>query len=265
MGFLIPKQLEKNSKNIGPSHWLKVLFLLIITGLLTWYGKFYEPQPMTTRVNGLAIWVLPHKNGLGALIVLPNDDNDSNNVSTGLRIWLSPPDSLLAFEKTKPRYRGREIILIGDTLSETLRDDMLSTLDSNGNFLWLGPLGKEQTGEDVFAKLKLINDKPGDYILDLVHEGYKLRFFGSQTALDSSGEEPLSVAVLMFNPANESEPPLKENRKIQSLIWKGKKEKETDSTRIALNYANALALISYDKKNRFFAKRLHIKNWNPEN
>ncbi len=235
--------------------------MLFVTGLLTWYGKFYKPKPMLTRLNELAIWVLPHKNGLGALVVLPNDNNDSNNVRTGLRIWLSPPDSLLAFERTKPRYRGKNIILIGDTLNENLRKDMLSTLDSNGNFFWLGPLGSELTGEDVFAKLKLINDKPKDYILDLIYEGYKLRFFGSQTALDSGGQEPLSVAVLMFNPANENELPFKDSKQIQTLIWKGKKE--TDSTRIALNYANALALISYDAKNQFFAKRLHIKNWNP--
>jgi len=264
MGFLFPKQLDKNSKKIGIKHWLKVLLLLFITGALTWYGKYYKPPPMLTRINELAVWILPHKNGLGALAVLPNDGNDSNNVRTGLRIWLSPPDSLLAFERSKPRYRGRDIILIGDTLNENLRKDMLSTLDSNGNFFWLGPLGKEQTGEDVFAGLKLVNDKPQDYILDLIYEGYKLRFFGSQTALDSSAEEPLSVMVLMFNPANGSEPSFKDSKKIQSLIWKGKKENETDSSRIALNYAGAIALISHDKKRGFFARRLHIKNWNPE-
>jgi hypothetical protein len=264
MGFLFPKLLGENSKKIGLEHWLKVLILLLITGLLTWYGKYYEPSPVITRVNELAVWILPHKNGLGAMAVLPNDNNDSNSIRTGLRIWLSPPDSLLVFEKTKPRYRGRDIIVIGDTLNDALKENVLSTLDSSGNFYWLGPFGKEQTGEDVFAELKLINDKPQDYLLDIIYEGYKLRFFGSQTALDSGGQEPLSVAILMFKPANENEPPLMNSKQIQTLIWRGKKENENDPTRIALNYTEAFALISFDNKGGLFAKRLHVKGWNPE-
>jgi hypothetical protein len=240
-----------------------VCILLTITALLTWYGKFHEPSPMLTHINDFGVWIIPHKNGLGALVALPNDGNDSNKVSMGLRIWVSPPDSLLAFERlSSVRYRGRDILVIGDSLGDSLKQDLLSTLDSNGNFYWLGPLNAELTGEDVFAELKLFNYNPKDYILDIIYEGYKLRFFGSQTALDSLAEEPLSVAVLMFKLANQSEPPFKNNKQIQSLIWNGKNE-TSDPSRIALNYEEAMAIIYYHNKNGLSARRLHLKDWNP--
>jgi hypothetical protein len=264
MGLLTPSFSNKDSKKLGTVHWVKVLILFLITGLLTWYGKYHKPRPMLTRINEFAVWIVPCQNSLSALVVLPNDDNDSNDVRTGLRIWLQPPDSILVFERNSAaRYRGKNIVAIGDSLNENLKQDLFSTLDSNGNFYWLGPLGTEQTGEDVFAELKLIDAKVQDYLLDIIYEGHKLRFFGSQVALDSSAEEPLSAAVLMFEQTNDIEPPFKNNRQIQSLIWYGKNSQgETDSSRIALNYDEALALISYDKKRGLSAKRLHIKNWN---
>jgi len=263
MGLLFPSSSAKYSKKLGVGHWVRVLILIIVTGLLTWYGKIYKPPPALTYINDFAVWVIPHKNGLGALIALPNDNNDSNNVRTGLRIWVRPPDSLLAFERNGIRYRGKNIVVIGDTLNDSLKRDMLSTLDSNGNLFWLGNLSEKYTGEDVYAKLKLFNDNPQDYMLDLVYENYKLRFFGSQAALDSVGEEPLSVAVLMFKPNNENEPPLKESGLVQSLIWKGK-SLGSDSSRIALNYQEAFALVSYNKKLGLRAKRMYLKNWNPD-
>jgi len=264
MGLLTPNFSDKDSKKLGPvnwiKHWVKVLILLLITGLLTWYGKFHKPAPMLTRINDFAVWIVPCNNSLSAMVVLPNDGNDSNDVRTGLRIWLQTPDSLLAFERTSAaRYRGKNVVAIGDSLNENLKQDLFSTMDSSGNFYWLGPLGTELTGEDVFAELKLIDDQVQDYILDIIYEGYKLRFFGSQSAVDSSKEEPLSVAVLMFEQENENEPPLKDNKEIQSLIWYGKNS--ADSSRIGLNYDNAIALISYDKKRGLSAKRTNIKNW----
>jgi len=264
MGLLTPSFSDKDSKKLDLRHWVKVLILLLITGLLTWYGKFHKPAPMLTRINEFAVWVVPCKKSLSAMIVLPNDGNDSNDVRTGLRIWLQPPDSLLAFERTSAaRYRGKNIVVIGDSLNENLKRDLFSTMDSSGNFYWLGPLGTKLTGEDVFAELKLIDDQAQDYLLDVIYEGCKLRFFGSQAALDSSEEEPLSLAVLMFEQANESEPPLKANKQVQSLIWHGKDSQgeTSDSSRIALNYEEALAIISYDKKKGLYARRMHIKNW----
>jgi hypothetical protein len=220
---------------------------------------------MLTYKNDFSVWIIPHKNGLGALVALPNDGNDSNKVHTGLRIWLSPPDSLLAFEKLSAvRYRGKNIVVIGDSLDDYLKRDLLSTLDSSGSFYWLGPLSTELIGEDVFAELKLFNYNPQDYVLDIVYEGYKLRFFGSQAALDSLAEEPLSVAVLMFKPTNENEPSFKNIKHVQSLIWNGKNEnKAPDSSRIALNYEEAMAIISYSKKNGLATKRMRLKGWNP--
>ncbi len=265
MGFLYPNRSEKYSKKIGIKHWIRVWILIIIIGLLTWYGRFYKPKPHLTRLNDFAVWVVPHKNGLSALVALPNDGNDSNDIKTGLRIWISPLDSLLAFEqRSAVRYRGKNILVVGDSLGERLKSDMFSTLDSNGNFYWLGPFGKELMGEDAFAELKFFDGKPQDYLFDLIYEGHKIRFFGSQTALDSATEEPLSVGVLMFNSENETEPPFKNSSRIQSLIWKGKSEKGADSSRIALNYSNAMALISFNKKRGLSAKRINLKDWSPE-
>jgi len=219
---------------------------------------------MLTHINDFGVWIMPHKNGLGALVALPNDNNDSNKINTGLRIWVSPPDSLLAFERlSSVRYRGKDIVVIGDSLDDSLKQDLLSTLDSNGNFYWLGPLSTELIGEDVFAELKFFNYNPKDYILDIIYQGHKLRFFGSQTALDSLAEEPLSIAVLMFKPTNQSEPPFKDNPQIQSLIWNGE-NKTSDSSRIALNYEEAMAIIHYHEKNGLYAKRMHLKDWNPD-
>ncbi len=265
MGFLYPSRSEKNSKKIGLKHWIRVCILVTIICLLSWYGKFYKPKPHLTRINDFAVWIIPHKYGLSALAALPNDGNDSNNVKTGLRIWISPPDSLLAFERSSAvRYRGKNILVVGDSLGEQLKQDMLSTLDSNGNFYWLGPLGEELVGEDAFAELKFFDGKPQDYFFDLIYEGCKFRFFGSQIALDSAAEEPLSVAVMMFKPENETLPPFKNNEQIQSLIWKGKTEEGADSSRIALNYPNAMALISFDKKRGFSVKRMSLKGWLPD-
>jgi len=254
----------KNSKKLYIRHWIKVCILLIITAALTWYGKFHKPAPMLTHINDFGVWIMPHKNGLGALVALPNDGNDSNKISTGLRIWASPPDSLLAFERlSSVRYRGKNILVIGDSIDDHLRWELLSTLDSNGNLYWLGPLGAELIGEDVFAELKLFNYNPKDYVLDIIYEGHKLRFFGSQAALDSIAEEPLSVAILMFKPANESEPPFKNDKQIQSLIWNGENE-TSDSTRIALNYEEAMVIIHYHEKNGLSARRMYLKDWSPD-
>ena len=215
--------------------------MLLVTGLLTWYGKFYKPVPMLTHVNEFAVWIFPHKNGLSALAVLPNDNIDTNNVRTGLRIWISPSDSLLAFERqSAARYRGKNILAVGDSLSGQLREDMLSTLDSTGNFFWLGPLGEELIGEDVFAQLKLFNGNPQDYVFDLVYEGCKLRFFGSQLALESAGEEPVSVAAFMF--------------KKELVI--------TDFGNIDLDHPETMALVSFDKKNGLTAKKMRLRDWN---
>jgi hypothetical protein len=67
----------------------------------------------------------------------------------------------------------------------------------------------------------------------------------------------------MFKPINESEPPFKNSTQVQSLVWNGKKEEKADS-RIALNYEEAFAMISYDKKRGFSAKRMRFKNWSPD-
>lgn len=243
MGLLYTNRFDKNSKKIWLKHWIRVCTLIGVTVLLVWYGRIYEPKPSLARINDFAVWIIPNKNGLSALAVLPNDGNDSNNVKTGLRIWISPPDSLLLFEQNSSlRYRGKNIMVVGDSLSDKLMEDMLSTLDTNGNFYWLGPLSKELMGEDVFAELTFFDGKPQDYIFDLIYEGHKLRFYGSQLALDSATAEPVSIAILMFKP-----------------------EKETVYFSHAdLNHPEAMALISYSKTLGMGIRRMHLKGWKPE-
>ncbi|MCL2261223.1 MAG: hypothetical protein FWC15_07715 [Fibromonadales bacterium] len=236
MGLLFPNLSEKNSKKVTFKHWLRVIILIFITCLLTWYGKVYEPMPMLTTVNEFAIWIFPDKNGLSALAVLPNDNIDTNNVKTGLRVWISPPDSLLTFERLSAvRYRGQNILVIGDSLSEQLRQDMLSTLDSTGNWFWLGPLSRELLGEDVQAELRFIDGNLRNYVFDLMYEGHKLRFLGSQLALDSTAQESVSLAIPMF--------------KSELAIWNEEHIPET------------MTLVYYDKHKGFAAKKLWLKDW----
>ena len=236
MGLLFPNLSEKNSKKVTLKHWLRVIFIIFVTGLLTWYGKVYEPTPMLTTVNEFAIWIFPNKNGLSALAVLPNDNINTNNVKTGLRVWISPSDSLLAFERqSSVRYRGENMLVVGDSLSEQLRKDMLSTMDSTGNLFWLGPLNSKLLGEDVQAELRLINGNLSDYVFDLIYEGHKLRFFGSQLAFDSTAQEPVSLAVPMF--------------KKELAIWNEEYVPET------------MTLVFYDKRKGFSAKKLRLKDW----
>ena len=247
MGLLFPKNSNKDSKKLGAGWLIRVLILILITIALTWYGKFYTPPAMTTNEYEFSVWIMPHKDGLGAFITLPNDNLDTNNVRTGLRIWVSPPDSMLAFERGGVRYRGKNIVVVGDSVSENLREDMLSTLDGGGGFYWL-TLGEKLTGRDVDANLKLFNNKPENYLLDLVYEGYKLRFYGSQVALDSAKKEPLSVALLMFKTEKDFE------KDVQAQIV---------LQRDSLNYKNAIALISYNPKAGLSAKKMHRKGWEP--
>ncbi|MCL2206885.1 MAG: hypothetical protein FWB90_02185 [Fibromonadales bacterium] len=250
MGLLFPNLSEENSKKVYVKHMLRVVIVLSVTALLTWYGKVYKPKPMLTTVNEFAVWIFPHQNGLSALAVLPNDNIDSNAVKTGLRIWISPPDSLLAFERhSAARYRGQNILAIGDSLSEQLREDMLSIIDSTGSLFWLGPLGKELVGEDVSAELKLFDGSLQDYVFDLTYEGNRLRFFGSQLALDSAAKEPASVSVIMF--------------KKELFIWNGYGEESADFSSIDLDSPEAMALVSYSKATGLSAKRMRLREWEP--
>jgi len=250
MGLLFPNLSEENSKKVYVKHTLRVIIVLSVTALLTWYGKVYKPQPMLTTVNEFAVWIFPHQNGLSALAVLPNDNIDTNAVKTGLRIWISPPDSLLAFERhSAARYRGQNILAVGDSLSDQLREDMLSIMDSMGNLFWLGPLDKELMGDDVSAELKIFDGSLRDYVFDLTYKGNKLRFLGSQLALDSTAEEPASVSVIMF--------------KKELIIWNGMKEENANFSSINLDSPEAMALVSYNKTTGLSAKRMRLREWDP--
>jgi len=127
------------------------------------------------------------------------------------------------------------MLVVGDSLSEQLRRDILSTMDSTGGLFWLGPLSRELLGEDVQAELRLIDGNLRNYVFDLIYEGHKLRFFGSQIALDSAGQESVSLSVPMF--------------KKELAIWNDEYTPET------------MTLVYYDKRKGFNAKKLRLKDW----
>lgn len=252
MGLLLPSRSSKDSK-LGIRHWVRVWILIGIVCVLTWYGKIYKPAANISRITDFAVWIFPHKDGLGALVVLPNDNIDTNFVKTGFRLWLSPPDSALAIENGGIRYRGSAIAIIGDSINQTLRSDILSTIDSGGFEYprWQGELSKSFSGEDALVELA---GEGNDYILTVVYEGYKIGFFGSQKALEQAAEntekQPLSVAILMFN-ANEQDESLLKNLGLAGEVIGNK----------LLNYKEAIGLISFSENNGMRFEKLHLKGW----
>jgi hypothetical protein len=177
MGLFYPNPKSATGK-IGWGHWLRVAVILAITALLTWYGKFYKPEPSISRNHGFAAWALPHKGGLGVLVALPDDGNDSNTVETGLQLWFNPPDSGAAFlERNGVRYGGAGPIVVKDSLTW---QRIASTL----------------AGTDV--EILGWGGKP--YTVDILHKGYRLRFWSS-SALAAADSMPVSAGFDLSGPS----------------------------------------------------------------
>lgn len=284
---------RKDSK-LGPAHWLRVIVILLIIAVLTWYGKFHKPTLRISRDHGVAVWMVPVNDGLAALLVLPDDGNDSNSVKTGTRIWLGPPRDQAPLYSGGIRYLGGKMVLLGDSLDLSALSQAAATVDTGGHVLWIGSAGwpehlvreaagprqfthgspavgdfswipAEWIGNDVELSVRFLGDNSRDYIVELGYEGQKLRFWSSEKALAAdSGHGPLGVGVLMFRIAEGAEIPLLHSKEVQTLIWHGNAGSGTDSTRIVLGAPESMALAATDKGwNTLQVRRMHLRHWNP--
>lgn len=119
--------------------WLRSSLLLLGIAVLTYYAKFRSHEPQAVREHGLLGWVLPNGQSLSALVVLPDDANDYNNIRTGLRIWINPPRHPLQWERQEfILYRGPMLALVGDSVAESTLREAAQMLDGSGTILLLG-------------------------------------------------------------------------------------------------------------------------------
>lgn len=124
---------------MGIGHWVRVAFLLVLLGILTWYGKHYEPKRNPVRNHGLLGWALPGITGISLLVVLPDDGNDTNLVRTGHRIWLWPP--LLPQRLEREQYalfRGPTLTVVASGLELVSLQDLANMVDSGGKIHLVG-------------------------------------------------------------------------------------------------------------------------------
>ncbi len=285
----------KNSK-MGPAYKIRLVLLLLLVSLLTWYGKFHEPTPRISRDHGLAVWAIPHARGLSALVVLPDDDDDGNEVSSGMRLWLSPPrEPAQVASPGGVRYRGPLMVLVGDSLPLSTLEQAAASVDTGGHVLclgassWpssllssaLGPRRHEQlnpdtsdfpwvspalVGSDVKINLRFLSGGAKDYILDLVYEGHRVRLWSSPLALQAdTSNDTLSVGLLLFSPSPEAPVPLASEKRVRTLLWAGSPLPGGDSTRIALGEPASVAVAATQKDwTSLKVKRLHLQDWNPK-
>ena len=285
----------RNNSKLGISHWVRVAALLMITAALTWYGKFYQAKPRISREHGIAAWMIPHSQGLSVLLALPDDGNDSNRVQSGMRLWLRPPrEPAGVVDPGGIRYRGASMAIVGDSLPLLALEQIATSVDTGGQILWLGSAGwpedlaaralgprqfihavpaagahdwldSKRTGEDVKISLTFAGQSSQDFTLDLLFNGYRMRFWSSPRALSQdSSHDTLSVGVLLFPLARETSIPLLHEKRIATLIWNGPPIPGADSTRIALGEPESMALAASDEDwSTLRVRRLHLKGWMP--
>lgn len=289
MGLLLP---SNNNKKLGVSYWTRVLILLGFISVLTWYGKFFKPQPVASRDHGLAVWTFPHARGLGVLVVLPDDGNDSNQVRTGLRLWLNPPrEPGWVAQHGGIRYRGGSMVVIHDSLPLVSIEQMAQSIDTGGHLLWLGLPGWPErlveravgprrftlgipssqpadwlgafSGRDSRMELVFLGDDAQDYLLNWECEGYRFRFWSSAVAFQADTlQDSLSVGVFLY--PLDILPDSPRLRQVGSLIWKGAVQGQ-DSSRLALNQPESMALAATAPGWKTLkVRRLHLKGWNPD-
>jgi len=285
--------------HIGLGHWLKVLVIFVFIIALTWYGKFHKGKPEPARVHGTLAWVVPTQHGLSTLLVLSDDGVDTNNVRTGLRIWVNPPKTpLLLEEQNHALFRGKSMVAIGDSLApETIRQ--LGSMIDTGGFLlvighqawledqmhplvshirfrqsnphrepwgWLGDLA----GEGFTAELRfgISQDKhpPAyDHQLTVAWEGYRIRVWGTWDAARADDlKDSLSVGILSAcSDAWQTIPHLTDTVAAKVMFYCGQQKSPNSDTRIPLQEPNAGAIFYEDlTTHRMLVKHVHL-NWNP--
>jgi hypothetical protein len=104
---------------------LRIILLLVLTGLLTYYAKFKEPVYQYPQKHGFSGWILPHPSGL-AVMFMDKNDGLENFTENGCQVWINPPPNVTTLWEQKIRWRSTCMIVIADTLYPT----PLSVLDS---------------------------------------------------------------------------------------------------------------------------------------
>ena len=271
---------------------LRILVILIVIGLLTWYGKAHRPAGTPVRKHGTLCWVTTSPHGLGSYVVLGDDGIDSNQARTGLRIWLNPPRHPQELEvKNHARYRGPRLILVGDSLESQVLTETAAMVDTGGilrvigsqfqkeslirqaqtharfefipaqgQFDWLGSLA----GRDVTAQLELTDSASArNYTFLLLWNGFRARFWSSrELALADPVPDSISVGVIAECMDTTQVVPHALNGKVRTLIYCGKTQKGLDSTRISLEGDSAGVIFVEDlSTNRILAKKVHLA-WN---
>jgi len=293
MSLLFPTR--NNNSKLGLGHWAKVAVLLLAIAALTWYGKYRKPQARISREHGIAVWIVPHQRGLSALLALPDDGNDSNQVHSGLRVWLSPPrEPTRIFETGSARYRGPHLDIVGDSLDLITLEQIAASVDTGGTLRWLGISGwpetlvarasgprqttqakpatgrhewfaPSRTGEDVQLDLEFLHDQAQNYTLTVTHEGYRLRFWSSPQAFAAdTTQDTLSVGVLLYKITKPESVPLIHEKRVITLLWHGPAVPGSDSTRIALGADESMAIAATDIRwPTMRVKRMHLDGWKP--
>lgn len=108
-----------------------IITVLIAMGI-TYYGKSTPSKPMIVRTHGLLGWHLPTQNGFSTLIVLADDNNDSNSVKTGHRIWFNPPAYPELLAKDYTYFAGPSASVIGDSIKLSSLKAIAASIDSAG-------------------------------------------------------------------------------------------------------------------------------------
>jgi hypothetical protein len=115
-----------------------IIAVLIAMGI-TYYGKSTPSKPMIVRTHGVLGWHLPTQNGFSTLLVLADDNNDSNDVKSGHRIWFNPPAHPELLAKDFTYFAGPSISVIGDSIKLSSLNAIANTVDSSG-FLFIHEL-----------------------------------------------------------------------------------------------------------------------------
>ena len=293
--YILPMGLlfsSKNNNKIGVRHWIRVVLLLAITALLTYYAKFAPKKPNIARVHGASAWIMPTPRGLSALIVLPNDGNDQNDSATGLRIWINPPlQPYILEDENHIRYRGTAMALIGDSIPLNTLDQLGSIIDTGGTMLILGQnpwsesmlssaaphLQFERFNKDSaeFAWLKPWVGKGVEVDLRFVSvenellapqltfdwEGYRSKWWpNAQIAAQDTLKDSLAVGVILECMDSAEHIPHALNNKVKTLIYCGGDGGDFDSTRIVLGEDNMGAAFVDDRsRQKLLVRKMHLK------
>lgn len=289
MGFWFP---NKNNNKIGIGHWLKVAILLFGTAMLTYYAKFGARTPRIARVHGATAWVMPTPRGLAALVVLPDDGNYANDSATGLRIWLNPPRQPEVLENENHiRYRGPQMVLVGDSLPLATLSQIAATVDTGGTIWVLGHnfwpenmlastaahlqfehFNKDSAtfdwlrhwvGRDVDLQLQFTADSTDHLapLLDFAWGGYRTRWWpNAAAAAQDSLADSLAVGVILQCLDSLTAVPHGHNTKVRTLIFCGGASAGLDSSRFNLNVDGlGAAFIDDPNRQQLLVRKMHLK------